>query len=214
MWVKICGWRTEEMLAAALAAGARPDAIGLNFFAGSPRATTVEIASRVARRYSPQVEPVGLFVDQSVSSILEIAKECEIRTLQLHGDYPAPELSPLRDFRLIRVYRLPEPSLDPVAEDMAACRRAGVSPWACLVEPKVDGAFGGTGTLGPWELLRGWPADFPPLLLAGGLTPQNVTEAIRTVRPWGVDTASGVERERGMKDPALVQAFIDAARSA
>lgn len=214
MWVKICGWRTEEMLEAALAAGARPDAIGLNFFAGSPRATTVEIARRVAQRHSREIEPVGLFVDHSVPSILEIAKACGIRTLQLHGDYPASELPPLREFRVIRVYRLPGASLDPVAEDLAACRRAGVCPWVCLVEPKVDGAFGGTGTLGPWGLLRGWPADFPPLLLAGGLTPQNVTEAIRTVRPWGVDTASGVERERGQKDPALVKAFIDAARSA
>jgi len=214
MWVKICGWRTEAMLEAALAAGARPDAIGLNFYAGSPRATTIEIARSIAGKYAGEFEPVGLFVEHSVAEVVDIARQVGLRTVQLHGEYPAEALAPLREVRVIRVYRLAENSLDAVEQDLKACREAGIVPWACLVEPKVDGAYGGTGAVGPWELLREWPRDFPPLLLAGGLTPRNVAEAIRVVRPWGVDTASGVEIERGRKDPLLVAEFVRVARSA
>lgn len=220
MWVKICGWRSEEMVAAAFPQrveelpGSFPDAIGLNFYDGSPRCVDVETAQQIVDRLPEGIEAVGLFVDHSVEEVCLISEMCGLETLQLHGDYPAEEIAPLARYRLIRVYRLEGESLEEVSRDLDECRAWGITPWACLVEARVEGAHGGTGTLGPWELLKEWPAEFPPLILAGGLTPENVARAIAEVRPWGVDTASGVERERGEKHPELVRNFVNRAREA
>lgn len=217
MWVKICGWRTEEMVAAAFpeqeGTGPRPDAIGLNFYDGSSRCIDVETAQRIVSSLPADIEAVGLFVDHSVEEVCLIAEMCGLETLQLHGDYPAEEIVPLARYRLIRVYRLADESLDEVRRDLEECRAWGIVPWACLVEARVEGAVGGTGTLGPWKLLKDWPREFPPLILAGGLTPENVAQAIAEVGPWGVDTASGVEQVQGDKDPGLVRTFVARARA-
>lgn len=202
------------MLDEVVAAGVWPDAVGLNFYKPSPRSLSPDRARDVVRRLPAAIEAVGLFVDTPVTEIEPIASELGLRTLQLHGDYSVDDLIPVRPFQLIRVYRLAANDLAPVADDLRACERAGVRPWRCLVEPKVEGAYGGMGEVGPWDVLRNWDASWPPLILAGGLTPENVADAIRTVRPWGVDTASGVEVRRGEKDPARARAFIEAARSA
>ncbi len=217
MWVKICGWRTAEMVADALSraheAGSLPDAIGLNFYDGSPRCVDVETAQKIVGQLPEGVEAVGLFVDHSVEEVCLIAEMCGLETLQLHGDYPAEEIGPLARYRLIRVYRLADESLDEIRRDLEECSAWGIAPWACLVEARVEGAHGGTGVLGPWNLLKDWPSDFPPLILAGGLTPENVATAIAEVRPWGVDTASGVEEVRGDKHPDLVRTFVTRARA-
>jgi phosphoribosylanthranilate isomerase len=213
LWIKICGWNDSSVLETVLQQFPRPAAIGLNFFARSLRSVTPEVARAMIDRLPSDITPVGLFVDHSAQEIDSIARQLSLTTLQIHGDQTPTELLPLKDYSLIRVYRVQDESRDAIAADLAECAALGLKIFACLVEPKVAGEFGGTGQAAPWEPLRDWPAEFPPLILAGGLTPANVAEAIRIVRPWGVDVASGVERTRGAKDPALVADFIAAARS-
>lgn len=213
-WIKLCGWNRPEVLDEVVAGGVWPDAVGLNFYKPSPRYLPPDPARDVVRRLPAAIEAVGLFVDTPPDEIESIATALGLKTLQLHGDYAVDDLIPLRPFQLIRVYRLAGNDLGPVADDLRACERVKIRPWRCLVEPKVDGAYGGMGEVGPWELLRTWAPAWPPLILAGGLTPENVADAIRTVRPWGVDTASGVEVRRGEKAPARARAFIEAARAA
>lgn len=213
-WIKLCGWNRPEVLSEVVAAGVWPDAVGLNFYKPSPRYLSPDGARDAIRRLPAAIEAVGLFVDTPPAEIASMATALGLRMLQLHGDYTVDDLTALRSFQLIRVYRLAGNDLAPVAEDLRACEGAGVRPWRCLVEPKIDGAYGGMGEVGPWDVLRSWNASWPPLILAGGLTPENVADAIRTVRPWGVDTASGVEVRRGEKDPARARAFIETARSA
>src|SRR5262245_43124329 len=216
MFVKICGIRN---LAAALAAEAGADAIGLNFYANSPRVVTpnmaVEIVSRLRARPGATIEVVGVFVNHSADEIRTIAKQCGLRTIQLHGDEPPELLAQLSgEFRVIRAFRVGDGGLDPIARYLAACKQLGATPWACLVDGRVEGLYGGTGHTAPWDLLRRdyQAAIWPPLILAGGLRPDNVSDAIRVVRPWGVDVAGGVESSLACKDAALVRQFVQNAK--
>jgi phosphoribosylanthranilate isomerase len=209
MWVKICGVR-DEANAKAVAA-CRPDAIGLNFYAGSPRSVSADVAARIVRALPPAIEPIGVFVNHPLQEIRSICSACGIATVQLHGDEPAEFITDLEPLKVIRALRLQGESESEMIETFRGLR-AGVR--ACLVEPHVAGSYGGTGQQAPWEwLARVWQSQWPPLILAGGLRPQNVADAVRVVRPWGVDVASGVESAPGVKDPAQVAAFITAARA-
>ena len=217
MFVKICGIRDVESALAAAAAGA--DAVGLNFYDKSPRvvalAGATEIVSQLRALPGTPIEPVGVFVNHSADEIRNIAKQCGLRTVQLHGDEPPERLAELSgEFRVVRAFRAGDGGLDPLARYLACCNRLGATPWACLVDGKVEGMYGGTGHTAPWDVLRREykTAAWPPLILAGGLRPENVADAIRVVRPWGVDVAGGVESSLACKDAALVRQFVQNAK--
>jgi phosphoribosylanthranilate isomerase len=218
MWIKICGIRDVETALTAAAAGA--DAIGLNFYDKSPRAVAPGVAANIVARLRGDsrraVEPVGVFVNHSIEEISEICEECQLQTVQLHGDEPPEQLARLAsDYRVIRAFRVGAQEIDAISEHLAACERLRAKPWACLVDGKTEGSFGGTGKMAPWETLRRVyrTAEWPPLVLAGGLTARNVAEAIRVIGPWGVDVASGVESSLACKDATMVREFIQNART-
>ena len=213
MWLKICGITDPAALPAI--AALRPDAIGFNFYSDSKRRISPEAAAVAVRALSSEIEPVGVFVNHSVEEIQAICEQTGIATVQLHGDESPEFAAALNGPQVIRVYRIGAEGLSSVADDLAQCRKLGVQLRACLVEPQVSGHYGGSGAVAPWDVIQAdWRTDWPPLLLAGGLTPENVAEAVRTVRPWGVDVASGVESAPGVKDPQRVARFISAARGA
>jgi phosphoribosylanthranilate isomerase len=213
-WVKLCGMRDA---ASALAlASLRPEAIGLNFYERSPRQVTIAIATEICRSLPAGVMPVGVFVNATFDAILRTADETGLAAVQLHGDEPPSLLAELRAARaeiaIVRAWRVGDEGLSSLAEHLAECSRLGATPDAVLVDAKVAGSYGGTGTTAPWNVLRGYDPAWPPLILAGGLTPENVTDAVATVRPFGVDTAGGIESSPGVKDPARAAAFISRAR--
>lgn len=210
MWVKICGVR-DEANAQAVAA-CRPDAIGLNFYSGSVRCVCPDVAARIVRQLPSGIEPVGVFVNHTEDEIRTICTACGIQIVQLHGDEPPALIDALRPLQVIRALRIRE-DREAKALDGLRVMQPGVVR-ACLVEPYVDGSYGGTGRQAPWEwLASAWRTEWPPLILAGGLRADNVAQAVRLVRPWGVDVAGGVESAPGIKDPALVAAFVAAARA-
>ncbi len=212
MWVKICGWNDPEVLRESLALGL-PDAIGLNFFKKSPRVVNWLKAREMRRMLPASVETVGVFVNHTPAEIRKLVRDVGLTHVQLHGDESPAIAWLLRDLSLIRVYRLKTPSLDPIKQDLAALASRRIRPWACLVDAWHATDYGGTGAVAPWTALTEWKAEWPRLILAGGLTPENVAEACRVVRPFGVDTASGVESTPAKKSPQLVQRFLEAART-
>ena len=194
---KICGiTRIEDAL---VAAEAGADAIGLVFYDKSPRAVDVRQARAILAALPPFVTSVGLFVNASRCFIGEVLDAVPLDVLQFHGD-ETPEQCEGHGrpwFKALRV----RPGDDLHAE---ARRFAGAR--AILLDAYVPGVPGGTGERFDWSLI---PTDLPmPLILAGGLTPDNVTEAIASVRPYGVDVSGGVEAAKGIKDAAKVAAFI------
>ena len=210
MRIKICGVTCAKDAAVAAALGA--DAIGLNFYSASPRSVDRARAGAILRALPPFVEPVGIFVNSALGEVLEtIASVGRIRTIQWHGEdreacagYGASFIPafPVRD----------QESLAAIARYVKMAGERNHLPAAVLVDAHVRGQYGGTGQRAPWELL----ADFRPgvpLILAGGLTPENVADAIRIVRPYAVDVASGVESSPGKKDSEKMKRFIDAVRS-
>ncbi len=184
-WIKLCGWNRPEVLDDVIAGAVWPDAIGLNFYKPSPRYLSPDRARDVVRRLPAAIEAVGLFVDTPPAEIESIATALGLKTLSSTATTPSTTSSRSALPALLRVYRLAGSDLAPVGEDLRACDRAGVRPWRCLVEPKVEGAFGGMGEVGPWSFLRTLGRRLAPLILAGGLTPENVADAIRTVRLRG-----------------------------
>lgn len=209
MWIKICGIRDVVTAQAVAQAGA--DAIGLNFYANSPRVVSPETAARIVAALPPGTEPVGVFVDHSEDEVRAIARQCGLKTIQLHGDEP-PEITAAlsRDFRVVRAFRVGDEGLTQIGEYLLECDRRGASVWACLLDANVPGSFGGTGHVAPWETIgRQYDRqEWPPLILAGGLRPDNVAQAVAAVDPWGVDVAGGVESSVACKDIALVRQFV------
>jgi phosphoribosylanthranilate isomerase len=203
--IKICGVTTPEDARQAAEAGA--DALGLNFYPKSPRFVSPTQASAIVRALSPFTTTIGVFVQMPLRQATAIAFQLGLRGIQTYDDQP-PTDDPF-PFAHIPAFRVKDAAgLDAIRRYVAACR-----PAAVLVDSFVDGQMGGTGHRAPWELLVGFDPGVP-LILAGGLTPENVSEAVATVRPWGVDVASGVESAPGRKDPVKVARFIEAARLA
>ncbi len=203
-----------------MAAAAGADAIGLNFYEKSPRVVDPAVAAKIIARLrgdsARAVEPVGVFVNHSIEEVREICEECQLQTIQLHGDEPPEQVARLAgDYRVIRAFRVGPQEVDAMSESLEACDKLRAKPWACLVDGKTDGSFGGTGKTAPWEALHRLyrTAQWPPLILAGGLTAGNVAEAIRVAGPWGVDVASGVESSIACKDATMVREFIQNART-
>jgi phosphoribosylanthranilate isomerase len=197
--VKICGiTRLEDALAAARLGA---DALGFNFWPGSRRHVTPAAAHAIVSALPPFVTPVGVFVNQPEGEIRAIAAETGIQVLQLHGDEP-PDLCA----------RLPLPVVKAIPVDQVSTlsRLLSYEVQAFLLDTPSRG-FGGTGRPFDWSLAEG-VSDVAPVILAGGLDPENVAAAIRAVRPFAVDVASGVESSPGVKDPDRMSRFIHAVR--
>lgn len=200
--VKICGLTSRRDAFAAVEAGA--DAVGFNFHPASPRCVTPLFARSVARALPPFVTPVGLFVNRPSSEVARICRFAGLRMAQLHGEEPASDIRRLAPLPVLKAIRV---------RNRASVRLAGRYGGAALLlfdayDPLLHG---GTGRRFAGGLLRGVRR---PFLLAGGLTPANVRRAVRGIRPYGVDVASGVERAPGIKDHAKMRRFIRAAKSA
>jgi phosphoribosylanthranilate isomerase len=201
--VKICGITRWDDALAAVEAGA--DALGFVFCEASPRCVTVSVAARIVEGLPPFVAKVGLFVNAPEAQIRRVAGACGLDTLQLHGEEP-PEFCQRFTVKWIKAFRMRDESS---LQALSAYRAA-----AWLLDSYVPGKAGGTGERFNWDLARRAAQICPRVILAGGLTPENVAEAVRRVRPYAVDVSSGVEREPGIKDEQKVRAFIEAAKSA
>jgi phosphoribosylanthranilate isomerase len=199
--VKICGIRTVTDALAAMDAGA--DLIGFNFYPKSPRYIDVgqcRDIMAVMRQYG-HITYVGVFVNASAEEIRATMDTCGLSLAQLHGD-ESTEMFNALDGRAFKAFRGIPQSLDGLARETGP---------AFLVDAAVKGLYGGSGVTADWK--RAFElADKYPLLLAGGLTPENVTEAVRQVKPWGVDVASGVECAPGQKDANKMKMFVQAVR--
>jgi phosphoribosylanthranilate isomerase len=200
---KICGIRETEHALCAAEHGA--DAIGLVFHAPSPRAVTAAAASRICGALPPFVTTVGLFVNATPESVRAILAEVPLDLLQFHGDETPAQCAAFGRpwMRAVRVG--PGTDLLKYALEFNAAR-------ALLLDADIAGEFGGTGRSFDWSVV---PRPFPlPVVLSGGLTPDNVGEAIAKVRPWAVDVSSGVEVSRGVKDCSRIEAFLRSVRNA
>lgn len=212
--IKICGITTEADARAVAAAGA--DAVGLNFFEKSPRFLLPESAEAVAAALPESVLKVGLFVNATAQRILETWGRFGLGLIQLHGDEPPEFLRGLEGRPVMRAFRLGEEGLAPIFRYLEVCRDLGCLPKLVLIDSFLKGQYGGTGATADWDTAKRYPSEVwhPPLVLAGGLTAENVAAAIRAVRPTGVDTASGVESAPGKKDGEMVRQFVEAATEA
>lgn len=200
--VKICGITGPED--AALAAEAGAAALGFNFVPGTPRCLSPEIAGAIIAGLPPFVTAVGVFLDQPLEEVLRTAALAGVGAVQLHGS-EGPDYARRIPLKVIKAI--------PVAGRASLAGLAGYPAHAFLLDSHRAGAPGGTGRTFDWELALEARRQ-GRIVLAGGLTPQNVAEAVRRVRPFAVDVASGVESRPGVKDPQKVRDFIAAVRGA
>jgi len=208
--IKICGVTTPDDARFAAESGA--DAVGLNFYPQSSRYVTPTQAAAIVRALPPFTAPVGVFVGMPLRQATAIAFQLGLRAVQTYDDQP-PADDPF-PFAHIPAFRVKDAAgLDHVRRFIEAAMQRGRGPAAILIDSHVAGQIGGTGQVAPWDILRSFDPGIP-LILAGGLTPENVAEAIALVRPWGIDVASGVESSPGRKDSDRVMRFIRAAREA
>ena len=212
--IKICGVTTIDDALAAVEAGA--DAIGLNFCVGSPRRITEDVAASIVERLPSHVQRVGVFANESSTIVRLVVARLGLHLAQIHGDEPPAFLAELDGLPTLRAFRCGECAGETIRDYLALCLNATSRPRAILVDAASPSGFGGTGRVANWdEAARlAQDASMPPLVLAGGLRPENVAEAIASVCPAAIDTASGVEASPGRKDRARMQAFVKAARQA
>jgi len=202
--VKVCGVTRVEDARVAWAAGA--DALGLNFYPRSPRFVTAEVAAVLARTRPALGAVVGVFVNESPDVIRARVRECGLTSVQLHGDEP-PEACSGYGVPVIKALRVRGP------EDVERARTyVGVGDVAALLLDGAAPGYGGGGVGFDWSLVARLADAGVPVLVAGGLNPSNVQEAVRATRPYGVDVASGVEVSPGIKDADAVRAFVRAAK--
>lgn len=194
--VKICGITNIDDALHACACGA--DALGFVFYEKSPRCVTPESARAIIATLPPFVTTVGLFVNETPQRIREMADCCGLDIIQLHGD-EEPQDCDFAPRRVVKALRVK------AAASLVGHEAFQVS--ALLLDTWVAGAYGGTGETFNWELAAS-VARQRRVILAGGLTPENMAAAIEAVRPYAVDVSSGVEATPGRKDPAKVAAFI------
>ncbi len=199
--VKICGvTRLEDALAAARLGA---DALGFNFWPRSKRFIAPDAAGSIVRALPPGVATFGVFVDPTREHVLAAIAASGVAAVQLHGDEP-PELCASLPLPVVKAIR--------VTDAHALAQLASYEVQAFLLDSASPG-YGGSGTVFDWSLATEVARELP-VLLAGGLRPDNVAEAVRTVRPLGVDVASGVESAPGVKDPARMELFIRCAKEA
>jgi phosphoribosylanthranilate isomerase len=202
--VKICGITRPEDAQLAVELGAW--AIGLIFHDASPRKADLQVAAQIGAQFKRQAEVVGVFVNQELGEVAEVADACSLTMLQLHGDEGPVYCDEIRRRTGLKVMKAARVRDAASLQALNAFRHVDYH----LVDAHHPELFGGTGETFDWELL-GARRSHIPLVLSGGLTPENVHDAIIATHPWAVDTASGTELSPGVKDPAKVEAFIRAA---
>ena len=201
--VKICG--ITNVRDARLAAKLGADALGFNFYERSPRCITPERAKAIIAALPPFLTTVGVFVDAFPEDVMETCRMAGLDAAQLHGSETPATVHAVHGIRRIKAIRVGS------ERDVERCGRYRVE--AYLLDASVPGEHGGTGETFNWELARD-AARFGPNILAGGLTPDNVADAIAVAQPYAVDVASGVEDEPGKKNRDLMEAFILKAKGA
>ena len=195
--VKICGITNLQDALIAVEAGA--DALGFVFFQGSSRNIFPEQAADIIRHLPPFVQMVGLFVNEELATVNATADQCGLDVVQLHGE-ESPDYCAGVKRRVIKAFRVKDASaLDEMAHYHVA---------ACLLDAWSPAARGGTGTTFNWDIAARATATSSSIILAGGLTPENVAGAIAAVKPYAVDVSSGVESAPGKKDAGMVNRFI------
>lgn len=205
--VKVCG--ITNLDDALVAADAGADLLGFNFYQRSPRYITPEVARTIVGRLRaeyPNLMNVGVFVNEDPDAVKGIAAATGISALQLHGNETPEYCKPLQNYYLIKVFStgekfVPEKVLD-------------YDVRAIMLDAVDKKAFGGTGKLSNWDIARATRKLFPKLFLAGGLSAENVADAINHVKPFAVDACSRIESAPGQKDHARVRAFVAAVRAA
>lgn len=197
IYVKICG--ITNVRDARLAARMGADALGFNFYKESPRYVKPARAKAIIAALPPFVTTVGVFVNQFPEQVMEICRTCNLDAAQLHGDESPARVACVRGVKRIKGIRVRS------EREVTLCGRYQVE--AFLLDAYVPGKPGGTGQTFKWELARE-ARKFGPVILAGGLTPDNVEEAIQTAVPYAVDVASGIESSPGRKDKDLMMEFI------
>ena len=208
--VKICGiTRVQDALAAA---DAGADAIGL-VFAKSPRKVSPTQARKIVVALPPFVSAIGVFVNERPSEIVRIARLVGLSAAQLHGDESVRDVTNLQPLRVIKAIRVRDAGF---VTEVAKFARVGVS--AILLDTYSPESRGGTGVIFDWPAARKALKSMrdkrlPPLILAGGLTPANVSEGVKLLQPWGVDVSGGVENQPGIKSVSKMRKFIEAVRA-
>ena len=200
--VKICGITNLDDALAAAEFGA--DALGFNFTKKSPRSIEPQKAAEIIAQLPPFIVPIGVFVNEREDRIREIVALAGLQGIQLHGD-ETPEFCQRFGSRVIKAFQVKD------KESLKHMSHYRVS--AYLLDSYREGVRGGTGTTFDWHLAV-VAKTFGRIILAGGLNPDNVAEAVKLVQPYGIDVAGGVEREKGIKDHMKLKAFIHEARRA
>ncbi len=214
IWIKICGTTNLEDALTAVEAGA--NALGFVFYEKSPRKIDPETTRRIVEELPPGFEKVGVFVNEPFKKILNTVMQAGLTAVQLHGvDSRKPEfIRSLKDSRDLKIFVVLQ--ADEINDFEAAGHNEG-DIGALFVDSGTSQLPGGTGRTFDWRATAGAIDAISKkmnVVVAGGLTPENVTDAIRILKPWGVDVASGVEAKPGKKDPERVRAFVDAVRNA
>jgi phosphoribosylanthranilate isomerase len=211
MWTKICGITTSNDAAAVVAAGG--SAIGLNFYAGSSRCISPQQAHVIAAEVHNRVDVVGVFVNSRPADVRDVVQRVGLTAVQFHGDESDSVLQEFHQYcpqiNMIRAIRIDQATLTARLDELA--QTIGKVPLsAILLDAHVPGEYGGTGQRPDADVVKAVQSlrGLPRLILAGGLTADNVAVAVQNISPWGVDTASGVERAPGMKDHQLVSRFV------
>lgn len=200
--VKICGITNVHDARRAAKLGA--DALGFNFYPKSPRFIKPARARAIVAALPPLLTTVGVFVNEEAGKVIETCRICGLDAVQLHGHEPPRVVESILGIRRIKAIRIRDRS------DIKLCRRYRVE--AYLLDAYVPEQYGGTGETFNWSLARE-AREFGPVILAGGLTPDNVEEAITKAQPYAVDVASGIESSPGKKDKDLMAEFIKCAKS-
>jgi phosphoribosylanthranilate isomerase len=200
--VKICGITNLADGIAAAEAGA--DALGFVFFEQSPRCVSVEAAAAIIRALPPFIVKAGVFVNAAEEAVVRAIRECDLNLLQFHGD-EAPEYCLQFGLMSMKAFRIRD------AASLQVLLNYPTDAW--LLDAYNPDKRGGTGETFNWDLALEARAWGRPIFLAGGLTPENVAEAVRRARPYAVDVSSGVEAAPGRKDHAKIKAFIQAAKA-
>jgi phosphoribosylanthranilate isomerase len=201
-WVKICGITNLEDAQTAVDAGA--DALGFIFYAKSPRKLTIPAVAEIVKHLPPVIMRVGVFVNALKMEVDRAVGECGLSMLQFHGNEP-PEYCTQFGLMSMKAFRIKD------AESLKGLPNFSTHAW--LLDAFSPEVMGGTGETFNWDLAVEARKFGKPIFLAGGLTPENVAEAIYKVRPFGVDVSSGVEKSTGKKDHEKVRAFIKAAKT-
>ena len=201
--VKICGLTNAPDALAAAQAGA--DALGFVFYDQSPRRVSVEAAAAIIPSLPPFIVKVGVFVNAPEDLVFRAIRQCGLNLLQFHGD-ESPEYCLQFGLMSMKAFRIRD------AASLDALPNYKTDSW--LLDAFAPDKLGGTGHTFNWDLAIAAQKFGRPIFLAGGLTPENVAEAVRRVRPYAVDVSSGVESAPGQKDHAKVKAFISAAKAA